>query len=340
MNLKTIAKEAGVSTATVSNVINGNHHKVSQETIIKVQKIIEDNDYRPNATARSLASKESKIIGVVIPNIGPDESFSVSPYNTQILALLENYVRNQGYYLMMRCAGECKEIIPLFSSWNVDGVILFGAFREEVEGIREHLHVPTVYIDTYAEDLGIANVGIDDYKGGYLSARYLLGKGHRNIAFVGPNVNSPGVIQQRYQGFCDACTEAGVEVTAEHIFEALTTYKHGIIAGQKIATSNTKFTAVAAMSDVVAFGVMEGLRLCGMNVPNDVSVIGFDDLPECCYSNPKLTTVSQKAEQKAVMVGEALFEMIHEKTTITGSKKIDVEIIERQSVKDINPGME
>lgn len=336
MNLKTIAQEAGVSTATVSNVINGNYHKVSQKTIQKIQKIIEENDYRPNATARSLASKESKIIGVIIPHVGESENFSMSPYNTLLLGLLENYVRRQGYYLMMRCTGECKEIIPLFSSWNVDGIILFGAYGDEVEDIRTHLDVPAVYIDTYADQTEIANVGIDDYKGGYLAARYLLGKGHRRIAFVGPDVNSQGVIQQRYQGFCDACAEEGVKITPEHIFQVSTTYQNGIICGQKIAISDVKFTAAATMSDIVAFGVMEGLRLCGLNIPGDVSVIGFDNLPECNYSNPKLTTISQKIEQKALMVGEYLFEMIREKKSLTVHKTIDVEIIERQSVKEVN----
>ena len=198
MNLKTIAETAGVSTATVSNVINGNYHKVSQKTIEKIQKIIEENEYQPSATARSLASKESKIIGVVISHVGEEEIFSMSPYNARLLGFLENYVRREGYYLMLRCTRECKEIIPLFSSWNVDGIILFGAFEDEVEGIRKHLDVPTVYIDAYTERNEIANVGIDDYKGGSLAARYLIGKGHRKIAFVGPDINSQGVIQQRY----------------------------------------------------------------------------------------------------------------------------------------------
>lgn len=340
MNLKTIAKEAGVSTATVSNVINGNYHKVSKETLLKVQKIIEDNDYKPNATARSLASKESKIIGVVIPNISIEENFLSNPHDAQILALLENYIRRQGYYLMVRCVGQCKEIVPLFSSWNVDGVIFFGTFKSDVEEIQSCFNVPTVYIDTYADGLNIANVGVDDYKGGYLAARYLLGKGHRNIAFVGPGFDHPGVIQQRYRGFCDACAEKGIGVTPDHIFEANTIYRNGILAGQKIAISEIKFTAVAAMSDIMAFGVMEGLRLCGMNVPNDISVIGFDDLPDCCYSNPKLTSISQNLEQKAFLVGEYLFQMIREKKEIAVNKKIDVEIIERQSVKGINTGLE
>lgn len=339
MNLKTIAKEAGVSTATVSNVINGNHHKVSKETLLKVQKIIEDNNYKPNATARSLASKESKIIGVVIPNVDIEENFLTNPHDAQILALLENYIRKQGYYMMVRCVRQCKEIVPLFSTWNVDGVVLLGTYKSDVEEIQERFDVPTVYIDTYAEELDIANVGIDDYKGGYLAARYLLGKGHRNIAYVGP-FDSPGVVRQRYQGFCDACAEQGIEVTPDHVFESGTLYRNGILAGQKIAISDTKFTAVAAMSDIMAFGVMEGLRLCGMNVPNDISIIGFDNLPDCCYSNPKLTSISQNLKQKAFLVGEYLFQMIREKKKITVNKKIDVEIVERQSVKDLNSGLE
>lgn len=340
MNLKAIAEKAGVSTATVSNVINGNHHKVSKETLQKVQKIIEENDYQPNATARSLASKESKIIGVVVPNIDIEENFFKNKHDDHILALLENYIRKQGYYLLVRCVNKCEEVIPLFSSWNVDGMIFLGTFKSEAEAIRNRLNVPTVFIDTYAEELEIANVGIDDYKGGYLAARYLLGKGHREIAFVGPNVNSQGVIQQRYQGFCDACAEKGIEVTDNHVFETDTIYRNGISVGQKIAISDIKFTAVSVMSDTVAFGVMEGLRLCGINVPNDISVMGFDDLPECNYSSPKLTSISQNGFQKALLASEYLFKMIREKKTIVVNEIIDVEIMERQSVKDINPGME
>lgn len=335
MNLKTIAQKAGVSTATVSNVINGNHHKVSLETLQKVQKIIEENDYKPNATARSLASKKSKIIGVVIPHISADENFFVNPYNAHMLAVLEEYVRNQGYYLMVRCVGRCTDIIPLFASWNVDGVILFGAFREDIGELRSRLDVPTVYIDTYAEDMGIVNVGIDDYKGGYLAAGYLLGRGHREIAFVGPRTDFHGVIQQRYFGFRDACREHGVEVTEENHFSANTLYRSGIYAGQQIAMSHRRFTAVIAMSDIVAFGVMEGLRMCGRNIPDDVSVVGFDNLPESQYSNPKLTTVSQNVAKKARTVGQTLFGLIRGEEPEKQWQTLDVELIERQSVRHL-----
>ena len=335
MKIKDIAKQAGVSTATVSNVINGNYNKVSEETVKKVQKIIEETGYQPSATARSLAIKESRIIGVVMPYMAEDQSFSTSPYYEKMLSYLENFVRKKGYYLMVRCVQQCNEMIPILSTWNVDGVILLGPNKEEVAEIKERLDIPTVYIDSYAEGKDIVNVGIDDYKGGYLAARYLMGKGHKNIAFVGPDIEESMVVSERFRGFCDACKSRQIEVTPEHVFKAWTIYDQGVEAAKKIAFSDIKFTAVMTMSDILAFGVMEGLKLCGLHVPGDISVIGFDNLPECRFSSPQLTTVSQNLERKSRLAGEYLFQMIQNKEKLSINEKVDVEIVERQSVKEL-----
>lgn len=334
MNLKTIAQKAGVSTATVSNVINGNHHKVSRETIERVQKIIEETNYKPNATARSLVSKKSKIIGVVVSNIHENEDFSINPHYTHLLALLEAHIRREGYYMMVRCVWQSVESIPLFSSWNVDGMIFFGTYRMEAMEIKESLNVPAVFIDTYAEN--ISNVGIDDYKGGYLSGKYLLDKGHTRIAIAAPNIHYGGVMQERYVGFRDACREAGIELTADRYFHTETLYQGGVETGKQIAMSENGFTAVAAMSDIAAFGIMEGLRLKGKRIPEDVSVIGFDNLAECRYSYPQLTTVSQNVEKKAESVSRALFRMIQGDKWEIVNETSDVEVVERQSVRDLN----
>lgn len=336
MKIKDIAEKAGVSTATVSNVINGNYNKVSGETIRKVQKIIEECNYQPSATARSLALKESRIIGVVMPYLSEEEPFSCSPYYEKMLSYLENYVRKKGYYLMIRSVGECKEMIPVFSTWNVDGLILLGPRSQEVTEIEKRMNIPTVYVDTYAPNEKIVNVGIDDYKGGFLATRYLMGKGHRQIAYVGPDQRESGVVNERYRGFCDALRLGHLEVTDDRLFKTWTIYDHGVEAGKRIAFSDMKFTAVVTMSDILAFGVMEGLRLCGLNVPEDISVVGFDNLPECRYSSPQLTTVSQNMQKKAFLAGEYLFSMIENKEKMVVNEKIDVEIIERQSVKSLS----
>lgn len=335
MTLKDIAKEANVSSVTVSNVINGKYSKVSKETVQKVQDIIEKYNYKPNATARSLAMKKSKIIGVIIPNIGADSSFLQSPYNSEVLSVLEQQIRKQDYYLMIRCVGNCSEVLPLFSTWNVDGMIFVGAYKEEVHNIVEKVDIPTVFIDSYSDTDEFAGIVADDYKGGYLATKYLLARGHKNIIFAGPNSESQGVVHERFLGYCDAMKEKELPIEKRHIYEAVINYEAGIETGKQIAFSSPEATAVVSTADILALGIMEGLRLSGKMVPEEVSIVGFDNSPECSYCYPKLTTVSQNITRKAEHAAEYLFEMIAEEKSINVQEKVDVEIIERQSVKTI-----
>ena len=333
MNLKTIAKLAGVSTVTVSNVLNGKYNRASEETVERILKIVAENNYQPSATARSLITKKSRIIGVMIPWIRPGESFSKSPYNSQMLGYLSSYIRDQGYYMMPRCVLLAHEILPDIATWNVDGLFVLSTFAKDALELSEKLTIPTVFIDTYPANSSLVSVGTEDYQGGYLATKYLLDKGHRKIAFAGTSIDYPGVIQERYLGFHDAYRDLGLEPVPEHIFElGDTSYQVGEDAGQKIAAAEQQFTAVVSMSDIASFGIMEGLRMGGLRVPEDVSIIGFDDLPECQYSHPKLTTISQHLEEKARLAGECLFSMLRGGDPPAETIKVDVELIERQSV--------
>ncbi|MCR5402747.1 MAG: LacI family transcriptional regulator [Butyrivibrio sp.] len=335
MNLKMIAERAGVSTATVSNVINGNNHKVSEETRNKIKKIIEETNYKPNAIARSLAKKESRIIGLVIPYLRKNEDFSTNPYNAHIVAVIEKCIRCEDYYLMMRCVHDPKEIIPLLDSWNVDGAFFLGIFTEEIREIRKMIDYPVVFIDTYAPEEKIVRVGIEDYRGGYLSARYLIGKGHKKIALVTPEASTEGVIRERYKGFTDACREAGVEFDDSCVFYTDTTYINAVEVGQNISFSGMGFTAAAAMSDIVAIGLIEGLNQCGLRVPQDISVIGFDNLPSCEYTTPKLTSIAQSFDAKAEKAWEYLYRMISGERDIVADERLPVRVAERFSVRNL-----
>ena len=335
MNLKTIAELAGVSTATVSNVVNGNFGKVSEETRKRVETIIRENDYRPSLMARSLARKQSQIIGLVLPYIEPDQDLLTSLYYAYIVAALERVVRNEDYYLMLRCVGEVREIIPYLRAWNVDGAFFVGVFEEEAEKIREQFDAPAVFLDTYAEKGNIVNVGIDDYRGGYLSARYLLGRGHRQIALATPDYTKPGVIRERFRGFSDACREAGAPFSEKDVFLTETHYQSGISAAQDIVFSGRGYTAAAAMADVVAIGMLEGLRQCGLSLPQDLSVIGFDNVPECAFVTPRLTTIEQDVKAKAERAGEYIFRMIRGEKDLTADLRLPIRIVERDSVARI-----
>ena len=335
MNLKDIAKLAGVSTATVSNVLNGNTSKVSVSTKERIEKIIKEVDYKPNAMARSLAKKESKMIGLVVPYIGPDEDFFMNPYYARMVAALERYVRSKEYYLMLRCVPDCRQVIPQLSSWNVDGVFFLGVVEPDVKEIISALDAPVVFLDTYTKEKNIVNVGLDDYKGGYLSARYLIGKGHKRIALACPDYKGTGVVRERYLGFKKACEEAKIEFTEDDIYRTDTVYNGAITVGNDIALSGKGYTAVATMSDIVAFGLMEGIKQCGFSVPDDMSVIGFDNLAEGEYVNPKLTTISQDINEKANAAGRGMFEILEGNKDYTADIHLPVQIIERQTVRQL-----
>ncbi len=335
MNLKDIAKLAGVSTATVSNVLNGNTSKVSAVTKERIEKIIKEVDYKPNAMARSLAKKESRMIGLVVPYIGPDEDFFMNPYYARMVAALERYVRSKEYYLMLRCVPDCRQVIPQLSSWNVDGVFFLGVVESDVKGIISALDAPVVFLDTYTKEKNIVNVGLDDYKGGYLSARYLIGKGHKRIALACPDYKGTGVVRERYLGFKKACEEAKIEFTEDDIYRTDTVYKGAILVGNDIALSGKGYTAVATMSDIVAFGLIEGIKQCGFSVPDDISVIGFDNLAEGEYVYPKLTTISQDINEKANAAGRGMFEILEGNKDYTADIHLPVQIIERQTVRQL-----
>lgn len=339
MNLKTIAKMAGVSTVTVSNVINGKHNKASKETIQRVQKIIEETGYRPSATARSLIMKRSRIIAVVIPNLRGDEAFSASPYNTQILGCLERCIRSRGYYMMLRCVMRSFEVLSDLAAWNIDGAFLLGVAAEDARKLQKMMGIPAVFIDTYTtEDDSLAAVSIEDRKGGYLAAKYLLDKGHRRIAFVSPPTSYPGVMQERYRGFCGAYREMGLTPPPGHLVETRSVfYEQGLAAGKRMASLPLRHTAAVTAADMLAFGLMEGLRLGGCRVPEDVSVVGFDDLPACQYTYPRLTSISQHLEEKARCASECLFTMLRDNTAAACRRKVDVELVERQSVAALPP---
>lgn len=332
MTIKQVAEKAGVSVASVSNVVNGNYHKVSAETRRKIERIIEETGYTPNAVARSLATQESRIISLVIPYIGDVFTFNYNPYYAELIAELEKYVRDRSYCLMIRCVERCVDIVPMLSSWNVDGVFFAGASSEDIRAVRQNLKCPAVFIDSYCADGGVVCVGIDDYRGGYLSAQHLLNNGHRKIAFAAPKFGTEGVIWQRFCGFRDACRERGVMLEQEDIFAVDTIESNSVIAGNDIAMSPKRYTAVGVMSDLSACGMMQGLRQCGRKVPEDISVMGFDNLPICNFSYPKLTTVSQDIRAKAAKSGDLLLRMIREKKELTAFEKIPVRLVERDSV--------
>lgn len=337
--LKDIAKEAGVSIMTVSNVINGNHSKVSLKTIDKINDLIKKYNYAPNAVARSLSMQSSKIIALCIPG-SHTEGLLHSPYNSKIVSAIEKFVNTEGYYLMISSTPNIDQIISNINTWNVDGAIFLGLSNENLNYINSRISTPFICIDTYHNLEKVINIGSDDFKGGYLAAKYFINMGHKNIALASaeeiksPILSNNTLLYKRYLGFKTALDEVGLELKQDHIFGADVSYEGGIQIG-KILAEHSDITAVFSTADIMAIGIIEGARLSGLSVPRNLSVIGYDDLPFSCFVTPKLTTIRQNVDKKGELAASLLFKLIKGEIIKEIDTTLDVELIERQSVLSI-----
>lgn len=323
VTIKDIAREANVTPTTVSNVINGNHARVSQQTIDKVMAIIRKYNYVPNQTARSLVSSASRIIGVIVPEYeaSPDRQ-QADPFQGALIAAIEHGIKQNGYYLMLRSSKGAADIKALLRTWNVDGVLILGL----TPPLATLPKIPAVFIDCYLEDPAILSVGLEDRRGGYLATRHLLEKGHRRIGFVSYDMGPGGVVRERFNGYRQALQEQGLPFREEDVF--------GTDFARLI--QQPAVTAVFCTADLLAVELMQCLRARGIRVPDDLSIVGFDDLELARIVTPALTTIHQDVAAKSMAAVALLVDAIQDKAIADRRIVLPVTLVERDSVKDIS----
>jgi LacI family transcriptional regulator len=335
-NLKDIAREAGVSVMTVSNVINGHHAKVSSQTIELIQELVQKHNYVPNLSARSLSKRSSKIIAIFANRYFSDENLFKDPYLSELFGELEAMIRQAGYYAIIRTVQNLDNVSTLLRNWNVDGAIFLSQQSEEsMNQMITNSHCPIVFIDSYhASNPDALMVGVNDYKGGYIATKHLISNGHRKIAFAGCYSETNPIVSHRFHGYLDALKEADIPYEESFLINTFTRFEDGLKIGREIANKDYDITAVFAAADLLALGIIEGARLNGCLVPKDLSVIGFDNLALCSFVTPKLTTISQdvykKAEKSVQLLLDAINESIDQHEII-----LDVQLEVRQTVQNI-----
>lgn len=332
--IEDIAKAAGVSNTTVTNVIHGRTHKVSEKTIEKINKIIKDFGYVPNMSARALAAGSSKVVAM-INHLDPEKSgnFLSDPFHTLFIGAIEDALRKSGYYLMFRTVSRVEELETFLRNWNVTGLFLTGVFEDdELYSFLCDLNIPIVVSDSYlSSNEKLVNVGLEDMEGGRLAAKYLLDKGHRKIAFACPPLKKGGVVDQRLEGYKKALSERGVAFDESLVFECEFSVTKTTQLG-KLLAERKDITAVFATADILAAGIMSGLQLGGRSAPDNFSVIGFDDINWCRMTNPMLTTIKQDANKKGLLAADMMVKLLNGKTLRERNIVLPVELVERDSV--------
>ncbi|MCL2243941.1 MAG: LacI family transcriptional regulator [Treponema sp.] len=336
VTLKDIADEAGVSIATVSNVINGNLSKVSNDNAKRIRAIIENRHYVPNSSARTLAVKSSHIIAGILMG-AQGANMLKDPYCAEFFGELVGAVQDRGYYFMVRYVTSYDEVIKSLRSWNVDGAVFIGTSEVYSRKIQEEIHIPLIFTDSYTTQQNINNVGIDDFKGGVLAAEYFLKMGHRNLSFVGYTypLMEKSVVPERLGGFLSVFKSHNIEMSDKQFFyvpESAPDDCLNNIASQ-LMEDNGGITGFFVSADKLAFALIRTLSNNGIKVPQDISVIGFDDLSITSDFMPGLTTIRQNISRKVQIVADLLFRQIEGDNVPPVNTMLDVELIERGSVK-------
>jgi len=338
ITLKDIADEAGVSIATVSNVVNGNMSRVSPENAERIRRIIKKRRYVPNSSARTLAAKSSQIIAGILLG-GRGENMLSDPYSAEFFGELVRAVQDRGYYLMIRYVNNYEEVIQSLRSWNVDGAVFIGTSDAYIKKIHEEIQIPLIFTDCYTTQQRINNVGINDFQGGVLAAEYFLKNGHRKPGFVGYTIREQGksVVSERLNGFLSVFRSHGIELGKERIFYVPDGGSEEIILeiAARLTAAKGRITGIFTSADRLAFVLTEALEKQGMRVPEDISIIGFDDLSITSHFMPKLTTIRQNISRKVQIAADLLFRQIEGDTTPPLNTLLDVDLVERGSVKTL-----
>ncbi len=335
VTLKDIAEMANVSTATVSYVINGRSDKVSEKTVQRIRRILEETKYSPSMSARTLANKSSNIIGIVNHAVSSKAgSFLNDPFHISFMSGMEQTIRESGYFMMLRTVEDPSALKTLVTNWSLDGMILTGLFQDEFYEALKALDLPFVLIDSYIDEPDVLNVGLEDQKGAYLATRHLLENGHRGIAFACPAIRKHGVVEERLIGYQRALNEFGVVYDPDKVFVQEITIESGIALGERLSLRRD-ITGIFASADILAAGIMAGLRIKGVRVPEDCSIVGFDDVYFSRLTAPTLTTVHQDAEKKGFLAAELLLDRLMGKGIENKQIILPVSLVERESVKCI-----
>ncbi len=300
--IKQIAERASVSAATVSHVINNTRY-VSDEVRARVDAAVAALGYVPNAVARSLRMQGTQTLGMMIPNI-------CNNFFAELVRAVEDECYRQGYSLIL-CNSEddpAKQIayLRILMSKRVDGLVVISSGRDDdLRALLATTWLPLVIVDREIEGVSADLVEVDHEHGGYLAARHLLDLGHRHIAAIG-GPSDLIVSRQRIFGFERALREAGIPHRGDYLVNANFTTQGGYEAARRLLALAKRPTGVFACNDLLALGAIHAIREARLSVPEDISIVGFDDIALAAFVSPRLTTIRQPKQRIGELAAQLL----------------------------------
>ena len=337
ITIKDIAKFAGVSVGTASNVIN-NQGNVKEDFRIRVMAVVDKFNYRPSSIARGMKINKTKTIGLIIPKIS--NSFYV-----QIIELIEKEVNSRNYTLVLGNSSEHIEreisCLKTFSNMRVDGLILASTglnqgarIQNEIASFK-NLQTPVVLISRIIPEIDLDSVELENEEGAYQATRYLIEKGHKRIGMISSSSHTSAA-RQRIKGYMKALEEFKLPHESALVHMGGLTSDSGYSIMNQLLALPARPTAVFVGSNFQLLGTLKALKEKKIKIPNDISLICFDDTEWGAFSDPPLTVVDPKTDVFSKKAVDLLFERID--GTYQGQSrhmKVATKLIVRQSVKKI-----
>jgi len=311
MTVKDIARESGYAIGTVSRVLN-NQPGVSEEARKKVMEVVEKYHFRINSNAKHLKQQYNSGVAIIVKG-------TRNMLFAMLVETLQQLIKEKGYACLIYYIGEdeheveqalqvCRDRQPL-------GILFLGSNLENFRECFDQVDIPCVMVTNSAHGLeydNLSSVSIDDKKAAYTAVEHLISLGHSQIGILGGDMRRSNPARARYEGCLSAFQEHAIEFDAERqLVSSYFTMEGGYQAMQILLQNKSDITAVFAMSDVTAMGAIRAIRDNGMNVPQDISVVGFDGIEMGQYIVPKLTTICQPGNEIAQRCVEILLQCIH-----------------------------
>lgn len=332
VTIKDIASLAGVSKTTVSKVINNKDDSISAATKDKILQIMKEQNYVPNKLAQGLVTKRTKTIGLLIPDIR-------NPFFTDISRGAEDYARKEGYNIIFSNTDEDyeKEVqcVSMLCEKMVDGIIFAPSSNtSEEENRYSDLKIPIVLVDKHIDIQNAKGVvKVDNKNGTYEATKYLIKQGYKEILYLsGPLKND--IAKERLNGYIRALEKNGGVFKKENVIEGQYKYEWSYEYIKSLDKIN--FSAICCANDLIAIGAIQALRERNLKIPQDISIVGFDDIQTAKLIDPSLTTIRQPAYEMGQKASEILINSLNNKNTdSTGVITFKPTLIVRNSTKII-----
>ena len=324
--LRSVAEHVGLTVSTISAVLNSSSasHSVPERTKKRIVAAARDLNYRPNFFARSLRGRRTYTIGVILEEIG-------DAYGSLVMSGIERYLREQNFFFLTVAHRHDKKLLATYSTMlrerGVEGFITVDTF------LTEEPPLPTVAVAGHRRIKRVTNVVLDHHRAASLALKHLVDLGHEKIAFMKGSPLSADT-NERWNAICEVSAKLGIRMRQKLVVELAgddPTPRLGYPFAKQLLDRKQPFTALFAYNDISAIGAICAFQESGIRVPEDISVVGFDDIQTAAYMTPPLTTVRQPLKKMGEIAARTLLEQIEESTRYVPEILITPELVVRKS---------